>query len=330
LKFLYCSLRTALLASMFFAGTASAQAADPSIQYPSKTIHFVVPVAPGGLTDILGRALAERLQKRLGQTVVVENKGGAGGVVGTVAVASAPADGHTLLMTFLGPAAVRQALGSNTPYDTLRDFVPVSAVAQFSMLLVVGSDLPVKNLAEFIDLAKSKPGELSYASAGVGSTANLVGELFKRDAGVDLLHTPYKGEAAGMIDVIAGRVSSAWMSSSVAQPQIEQGKLRVLGIANKERHSGTPDIPTIAEGGVEGFNFAGWYGVLVPAGTPQPIVEKLSKEFQSIVNDPEMTSIYAKYGIDQYAHGQEHFDSLIKEEIQKWRQLGADTGFKLD
>lgn len=209
MKFLTRSIATALFAGTLFAGTATAQGAASSAQYPMKPVHFVVPVAPGGLTDQLGRALAERLQRRLGQTVVVENKGGAGGVVGTVAVASAPADGHTLLMTFLGPAAVRQALGSNVPYDTLRDFTAVSTVAKFPMLLVVNSDLPVKNLAEFIEMARSKPGELSYASAGVGSTANLAGELFGRDAGVDLLHTPYKGEAASMMDVVAGRVSSA-------------------------------------------------------------------------------------------------------------------------
>jgi len=330
MKSFYRAMVTGLFASMLLGGNASAQSIDSSIRYPTKPVRLVVPVASGGLTDILGRVLAQRLESRIGQTVVVENKGGAGGVVGTVAAASAPADGYTLLMTFLGPAAVRQALGSNTPYDTLRDFAPVSMVAQFPMVLVVNPELPVKDLAEFITLAKAKPGELSYASAGVGSTPNLGGELFNRDAGVNLRHVPYRGEAPGMIDVMAGRVSAAWMSWAVAQPEIEEGKLRVLGITTKERYHAAPDIPTIAEGGVKGFEFKGWFGILVPAHTPKPIVEKLAKEFQTIVNEPDMASIYAKYGIEQYAKGSQQFEAVIKDEIQKWRQLGADTGFTID
>ena len=327
----FCRAAAFVLCAVFLqAGVSNAQVAADA-PYPSKPIRLIVPVAPGGLTDILGRILGARLQQRLGQTVVIENKGGAGGVVGTVAAASAPADGYTLLMTFLGPAAVRQALGSkSTSYDTLRDFAPVSQVARFPMLLVAAPDLPAKTLGEFIALAKSKPGEISYASAGVGSTGHLVMELFRRDAGINVVHIPYKGESPAMIDVMEGRVASLWMSLAVAQPQIKIGKLRALGIANKERHKGAPEIPTIAESGVKDFEFTGWYGILVPAATPKAIVQTLSTEFVAIVNDPAMAKEYAVQGIEPAAYGSEPFGQLIRAEIDKWHRLGVDTKLTID
>ena len=300
-------------------------------QFPSKPLRLIVPVATGGLTDSLGRTLALKLEQRLGQSVVVENKGGAGGVVGTIAAAAAPADGYTILMTFLGPAAVRQALNSKaTPYDTLRDFAPVSLVARFPLLVVVGANYQAKTLGEFIALAKAKPGEVSYASAGVGSTGHLAMELFQRDTGIKGLHVPYKGEAPAMIDVMEGRVSALWMSLSVAYPQIKEGKLRALGIANKERHPGAPEIPTMTEGGVNGFEFTGWYGMLVPAATPKAIVQRLAKEFVAIVNDPSVSRQYETYGIEQAAYGSEQFAQLIKSEIDKWQRLGQDTGLAIE
>ena len=318
-----CAL--SLCVTQVFAQTA----AEPL--FPTKPIRLIVPVATGGLTDSLGRALGLKLQQRLGQTVVVENKGGAGGVVGTIAAAAAPADGYTILMTFLGPAAVRQALNSKaTPYNTLRDFAPVSLVARFPLLLVVGSKFPAQTLNEFIALTKSKPSEVSYASAGVGSTGHLAMELFLRDTGTKILHVPYKGEAPAMIDVMEGRVSALWMSLSVAYPQIKEGKLHVLGIANQERHPGAPEIPTIAEAGLKGFEFTGWYGMLVPAATPKSIVQILAKEFSAIVNDPSMRSQYETYGIEQAAYGSEQFDQLIKSEIDKWQRLGRDTGLAIE
>jgi tripartite-type tricarboxylate transporter receptor subunit TctC len=279
----------------------------------------------------LGRTLALKLEQRLGQSVVVENKGGAGGVVGTIAAAASSADGHTILMTFMGPAAVRQALNSKTiPYSTLRDFTAVSLVARFPLLLVVGSNFQTKTLNEFIALAKTKPADVSYASAGVGSTGHLAMELFQRDIGVKILHVPYKGEAPAMIDVMEGRVSALWMSLSVAYPQIKDGKLRALGIANKERHPGAPEIPTIGEAGLKGFEFTGWYGMLVPAATPAPVVQILAKEFVAIVNDPGMKRQYETYGIEQAAYGPEQFGQLIKTEIDKWQRLGTDTGLTID
>jgi tripartite-type tricarboxylate transporter receptor subunit TctC len=279
----------------------------------------------------LGRTLALKLEQRLGQTVVVENKGGAGGVVGTIAAAAAPADGHTIIMTFLGPAAVRQALNSRaTPYDTLRDFAPVSLVARFPLVVVVGARFAANSLAELIALAKAKPGELTYASAGVGSTGHLAMELFQRDTGIKGLHVPYKGEAPAMIDVIEGRVSALWMSLSVAYPQVKDGKLRALGIANKERHQGALEIPTISESGVHGFEFVGWYGMLVPAATPKTIVQALAKEFVAIVNDPAMGRQFETYGIEQAAYGSEQFEQLIKAEIDKWQRLGKDTNLTIE
>jgi tripartite-type tricarboxylate transporter receptor subunit TctC len=299
--------------------------------FPTKPLRLIVPVATGGLTDSLGRTLALKLEQRLGQPVVVENKGGAGGVVGTIAAAASSADGHTILMTFMGPAAVRQALNSQTiPYSTLRDFTAVSLVARFPLLLVVGSNFQTKTLNEFIALAKAKPADVSYASAGVGSTGHLAMELFQRDIGVKILHVPYKGEAPAMIDVMEGRVSALWMSLSVAYPQIKDGKLRALGIANKERHPGAPAIPTIGEAGLKGFEFTGWYGMLVPAATPAPAVQILAKEFVAIVNDPGMKRQYETYGIEQAAFGPEQFGQLIKTEIDKWQRLGTDTGLTID
>ena len=231
----------------------------------------------------------------------------------------------------MGPAAVRQALNSKTiPYSTLRDFAPVSLVARFPLLLVVGSNFQTKTLGEFIALAKTKPADVSYASAGVGSTGHLAMELFQRDIGVKILHVPYKGEAPAMIDVMEGRVSALWMSLSVAYPQIKDGKLRALGIANKERHPGAPEIPTIGETGLKGFEFTGWYGMLVPAATPAPVIQILAKEFVAIVNDPSMKRQYETYGIEQAAYGAEQFGQLIKTEIEKWQRLGTDTGLNID
>ena len=327
LNFLIASVLSAL--SFCVSPVFAQQSVDPP--FPIKPIRLIVPVATGGLTDSLGRTLALKLEQRLGQPVVVENRGGAGGVVGTIAAAAAPADGYTIIMTFLGPAAVRQALNSKaTPYDTLRDFAPVSLVARFPLLLVVGSNLPAKTLSEFIALAKSKPGDVSYASAGVGSTGHLAMELFQRDTDIKGLHIPYKGEAPAMIDVMEGRVSALWMSLSVAYPQIKEGKLRALGIANKERHPGASEIPTISEGGVHGFEFNGWYGMLVPAATPKSVVQILAKEFVAIVNDPAMSRQYETYGIEQAAYGSVQFDQLIKTEIDKWQRLGRDTGLAIE
>ena len=327
LNSLFASVLSAL--SVCVAPAFAQQSVEPA--FPIKPIRLIVPVATGGLTDSLGRTLALKLEQRLGQSVVVENKGGAGGVVGTIAAAAAPADGYTILMTFLGPAAVRQALNSKaTPYDTLRDFAPVSLVARFPLLVVVGTNFPAKTLGDLIALAKAKPGEVSYASAGVGSTGHLAMELFQRDTGIKGLHVPYKGEAPAMIDVMEGRVSALWMSLSVAYPQIKEGKLRALGIANKERHPGAPEIPTMTEGGVNGFEFIGWYGMLVPAATPKAIVQTLAKEFVAIVNDPSVSRQYERYGIEQAAYGSEQFAELIKSEIDKWQRLGQDTALTIE
>ena len=327
---LNCRIAAVLCLWSLCANAVFAQAAtDP--QFPAKPLRLIVPVATGGLTDSLGRTLALKLEQRLGQPVVVENKGGAGGVVGTIAAAAAPADGYTILMTFIGPAAVRQALNSKTtPYSTLRDFAPVGLVARFPVLLVVGSNFQTKTLSEFIALAKTKPAEVSYASAGIGSTGHLAMELFQRDTGIKILHVPYKGEAPAMIDVMEGRVSALWMSLSVAYPQIKDGKLRALGIANKERHPGAPEIPTIGEAGLKGFEFNGWYGMLVPAATPKAVVQILAKEFVAIVNDPSVQRQYETYGIEQAAYGSEQFDQLIKTEIDKWQRLGTDTGLTIE
>jgi len=314
----------ALAAAALLPGAAGAQ------EYPSKAIRFLVPIAPGGLTDTLTRMLGQGLSAKLGQPVVVENRPGAGGIIGMEAAAKSAPDGYTIIMVYQGVASVNPVLYAKPPYVTLRDFVPVAQVATFPLVLVVNPEVGAKSAKEFIDLARAKPGAMNYGSAGNATTAHLSMELFKRSAGIDLVHVPYKGEAPALAEVMAGRVAGMFATLTVARPQLQAGKVRALGIATRERSGLAPDIPTIAESGLPGFEVNGWYGVLAPAGTPAPIVERLNRELNAVLREPEMRERMLKSGVEPQGTGVEAARKLIADETERWRQIITAAGIKAD
>ena len=316
-----------ILISIVLACAAFGATAQP---YPSKPLRFIVPVAAGGLTDILTRLLATRLQERLGQSVVVDNRTGAGGIIGMEGAAKSPADGYTILMSYIGVAAVNPSLYKDLPYDTLRDFAPVSLVASFPMVLAVHPDVPAKTTKEFIDLAKARPGTLLYGSAGNATTSHLAMELFRREAGIDVSHVPYKGAAPALNDLMGGRLAAVFDSLTLIMPQAKAGRVRALGIASRERSKLAPEIPTISEAGVKDFEVTGWYGVLVPAATPRSAVERLEGEFNAIVREPAMRDQMLQRGIEPIGEGAGRFGQLLKSEIEKWRRVVQESKLKPD
>jgi len=298
--------------------------------YPTRSIRIVVPVAAGGLTDILTRVLAQRLSQVVGQAVVVDNKPGAGGIIGMENAAKSPSDGYTLVMSYIGVAAVNPWLYKNLSYDPLRDFVPVSLVAAFPMVLAVNPSVPANNVEEFVALLKRKPGELNYGSAGNATTSHLAMELFLRDTGTRMTHVPYKGAAPAMNDLLAGNVSAVFDSLTLVLPQLLAGKLKALGIASREKSPLAPALPTIGSSGVPGFEVTGWYGVLAPRGTPEEIVNKLALEFQRIVTEPAMRTQLASRGIEPIGQGSVAFGKLLREENDKWRRIVTEAKIQAD
>lgn len=320
-------------AAVLLAGAALAAAAVGAAAqdgYPAQPLKFVAPIAPGGLTDSLTRVLAAGLTRRLGQQVVVDNRAGGGGIIGTAAAAKLPADGYNLLMVYQGVATVNPVLYPSLPYDTLRDFVPIAQVATFPIVLAVRNELPAKSLAEFLALARSKPGALSYASAGNASTSHLTMELFKRRADLKIVHIPYKGEAPALTDLMGGQVDAAFITLATVLPQLKSGRVRVLGIASAERSALAPTLPTLAEGGLAGFQSVGWYGVLAPAGTPRPIVERLNRELLAILAEPETRNTLTAQGVDATGSSPEALRQWLVEDTARWRQVITEAGIKAD
>jgi tripartite-type tricarboxylate transporter receptor subunit TctC len=299
-------------------------------EYPGKPIRFIAPIAAGGLTDTLTRVLGQRLSERVGQPVVVENRPGAGGIIGMDAVAKSAPDGYTIVMVYQGLASVNPILYKTPPYETLRDFVPIAQVATFPMILVVNASTPIRSVNDLVDQARAKPGSMNYGSAGNATTSHLVMELFKRKAGLDLVHVPYKGEAPALTELMGGRVSVVFNSLPSVLSHIQSGKVRALAIATKQRSKLVPDVPTITESGIPDLEVPGWYGVLAPAGTPRSVVDRLSREFNAIVSDPETRARLASQGIDLAATSSEAFGKWIRDETERWRKVVADAGITPD
>ena len=308
----------------------AAPAAWSQSDYPSKPVRFVVPVAAGGLTDILTRMLAQRLQQRLGQPVPVDNKPGAGGIIGMENAARSPADGYTLVMSYIGVAAVNPWIYPNLSYNPIKDFEPISFVANFPMVLAVHPSVPANSVQEFVALLKRQPGALNYGSAGNATTSHLAMALFLRETGTTANHIPYKGAAPAMNDLLAGQISAVFDSLTLVLPQIRSGRLRALGIASSQRTSLAPDLPTISESGVSGFEVTGWYGVLAPAGVPKAIIDRLSREFRNIVADPEMRREMASRGIEATGSDTAAFGKLLRDENEKWRKVVLEANIKAD
>lgn len=303
--------------------------AQGAANYPTKPIRIVVPFPPGAFNDTLGRLLAQRFQEVWAQPAVVENKPGAGSLVGTEFVAKAPADGYTILIVAL-PFSVLQSLHPKANLDVTRDFVPIIQAGSTPNVLVVNPGLPVNSIDEFIKLAKSKPGQIAYASSGAGSSNHLSMEMFKTMTGTDLVHVPYKGSAPAMTDLLAGQVQAYFDNAPNALPHVRGGKLRALAVTTANRSSFAPDLPTIAESGVAGYEITAWFGVVAPAGTPRDIVEKLNAEAQRFIALPETRDRFMKAGVEAIGGTAERFDQHLRTEVAKWAKVVKDSGAKVD
>jgi len=313
------------VAGLLLALTTAAAAQD----YPTKPVRLIIPFPPGGSNDVVGRMIATHLGEKLGKQVVVDNRGaGAGGVVGTDIAAKAPPDGYTLLIISLA-YAVNPWL-YQLPYDPLKAFTPVAILASGANVLVVNPTLPVNSVQELLTEAKAKPGQLQYASAGIGSFQHLGGELFKLTAGVNLLHVSFKGGGPAMIDVVGGHTKIMFSSLVQTTPHIRSGKLRALGTGGLTRNPVLPDVPTIAEAGVPGYEAVNWWGVVAPAGTPAAIVEKLHKEITAVQNSEEVKKHFASEGAQVVQMGSSEFGGFIEKEMKKWERVVKEGGIKAE
>jgi tripartite-type tricarboxylate transporter receptor subunit TctC len=312
-------LRTACIV---LALTATVAAQD----YPTRPVRILVPFPPGGINDLVARLLATQLSERLGKQFIVENKTGAGGAVAGDLVANAPKDGHTLLIVSI--AITINPWMQKLPYDTIKAFAPVAIVATSPTVAVVNADLPAKSMQEFVALAKQKPGELKYASSGVGTSMHLGGELFKLTAGVDLLHVPFRGAGPAMIDVIGGHSQASFASIPSVIGHVRSGKLRALGIGALERNPALPDLPTMTEGGVAGYQAANWIGLVAPAGTPAPVVALLHKEISAIQDSAELRKRFASEGADVVQMSAAEFGAFIASEHAKWGRVIQEAKIK--
>ncbi|TMJ05438.1 MAG: tripartite tricarboxylate transporter substrate binding protein [Alphaproteobacteria bacterium] len=295
-------------------------------EYPDRPVRLIIPFPPGGSNDVVGRLVANQLSEKLGHKVFVDNRGGAGGVLGTEAAAAASPDGYTLLIVSIAHA-VNPAL-YKLNYDPIKSFAPISILATGPNVLAVNPQLPVKTVAELLALAKAKPGELDYASAGVGSFQHLGGELFKLVAGVNLQHVPYKGGGPAMADVIAGHVKIMFSSLVQTTPFIQSGQLRALGTGGTTRNPVLPDVPTIAEAGVPGYEANNWWGIMAPAATPAPIVDRLYRDIQDVLKSPELKAAFDREGASAVTMSTAEFSRYIENEIVKWGRVVKEGNIK--
>jgi tripartite-type tricarboxylate transporter receptor subunit TctC len=292
--------------------------------YPDRPIRLVAPFAPGGGTDISARILAEPLGQALGQTIVVDNRPGAGSVLGTDIVARAAPDGYTLLITTIS-LAFNAALYKKLPYNSLRDFTPVSLVTDQPNIMVAHPSLPAKTLKEFIALARSQPGQLNYGSAGIGSGTHLAMELLMLTLKLDLVHVPYKGTGPALTAVLGNQISTFLSTFASALPHVKAERLRAFGVTSAKRVPALPEAPTIAEAGVPGYQYSTWYGLLAPAGTPRAIIQKLNKATVAVLNSPETRQKYAAQGIDAIPSTSAEFSAYLKTETEKWAKVVRDA-----
>ena len=297
--------------------------------YPQKSIRIIVPFPAGGTTDIPARAIGQKLNEQFKQLVIVDNRPGAGANIGAELAAKSPPDGYTLFgMSTIH--AVNPSLYAKLSYDPVRDFSPITNVAATSQIFCVHPSLPVKSVKAFITYARAKPGELNYSSAGNGSQPHLTGELFKTMTGVNIVHVPYKGAPPAMVDLLAGQVALTFATAPSAVPHVRSGKLRALGVSTATRIKALPDVPTIAEAGVPGFEAAGWNGLVAPANTPAAIIERLHGAIVKIVDEPAMTRYLADQGADPWTMTPAQYADYIKTEVAKWAKVVKASGAKID
>ena len=319
-------IKVALLAAaLLLPGPLLAQTAD----YPARPIRIVVAFTPGGTTDIIARILGKKLTEAWGQAVVIENRPGAGGNLGSEIVARSPADGYTLLIGSVGPLAINATLYPKMPYDNLKDFAPVSLVAAVSNMLVVHPSVPVKTVQDLVTLAKAKPGELNYGSTGNGTTGHLSGELLNDQAKIKLVHIPYRG-AVAVNDLLGGQVQMMFATIPSVIQHVRAGSLRAVAVTSNRRIPAVSDIPTIAESGYPAFEASSWYGIVAPAGTPDAIVRKLSAEIARIIRLPDINEQLSSQGAEPIGSTPEEFGQYMKGETEKWAKIVRASGIKLE
>jgi tripartite-type tricarboxylate transporter receptor subunit TctC len=299
-------------------------------QYPAKAIRFVIPYPPGGGSDTIARPLAQKLTESLGQQVIVDNRGGAGGNVGMELVAKAPPDGYTIVMALTAQLAVNPALYRKIPYDPVRDFEPVTLLGSGVYILVVHPSLPAKSVKELIALAKARPGEITYASSGSGSGGHLAGELLKMEGGVDLTHVPYKGGGPALIALLAGEVQVLFATQAASAQHIRSGRIRALGVSTARRSPTMPELPTLAEAGLPDYDSGVWYAILAPAGTPQGIVARLNAEFLKALKQPDYRALLEKSAIEPIGSTPDELGRFIKSELAKYAKVVKDANIRVD
>jgi tripartite-type tricarboxylate transporter receptor subunit TctC len=312
------------------AGIAGLALTTAAWAYPDRPIRLVAPFPPGSVTDVLARAIAPKLAEAWSQTVVVDNRSGAGGNVGAEIVAKSPPDGYTLLMGTNGTNAINMSVYPRMPYDTLKDFAPITFVATSYLLLCLHPSVPAANVKALIALARARPGQLTFGSGGGGTTPHLAGEMFKALAGVDMVHVAYKGSPQATIDLLAGRLSLSFANASAVLPQVRAGKLRVIGISSARRDAALPDVPTIAEAGVPGFDATPWFALFAPAGTPADVVNKLNAEVVRILGLADVRSHYANLGLTAATSTPAELDTWVRNEVTRWAKVVKASGARID
>ncbi|OAS90249.1 LacI family transcriptional regulator [Achromobacter xylosoxidans] len=324
-------MASALTAVSLWLGAGLISVAVAAGAYPDRPVKLIVPFPAGGATDLMARSLAQGLGEKLGQTVVVENRGGAGGTIGAEAVASAAPDGYTLLYSTMGVLTINPSLYPKLRYDPQRSFAPVSMTNLTSNLLVVNPDLKVNSVAELAELARRRPGELTFSSSGNGTTSHLAGEMFKTAAHADIRHIPYKGTSGAINDFLAGRISMMIDTSSNFIEQVRQGKVRALAVTSRQRLAALPDVPSMSETpGFEDYEVSLWSGVLAPAGTPRPVIDRLNADIKAVMTSPRMVERMAGYGIQTTHSTPEAFAERIRVDTAKWARIIEQSGARAD
>ena len=315
---------------MVFATLAACAAAVSAQGFPSKQVRIIVPQAPGGASDALSRIIAAKLGEKWGQQVLVENRAGAGGNIGTLEAAKSPADGHTLLLAYIGTHAINPSLYQNLPWDPVRDFATVATLAAVPFVVVVNPNLAANNTQELIASVKAENGKLTYSSAGNGSVNHLLGEMFDSAAGVKMSHIPYKGAGPALADLIGGQVQVSFTSMPSVIGHIKSGKLRAIAVTSKARSETLPELPTLAESGLPGFDVNPWFGLVAPAATPAAIVNQLNRDINELLATPDLRARFAGQGAVPLATSPAEFAALLKQDIEKWARVVKESGAKID
>ncbi len=322
IKWVGAALSAVMLAALPLVATAQT--------YPDKPIRLIVPYPAGGSSDVMARAVAEKLTTALAVQIVVENRAGAGGNIAASVAARAPADGYTLFFGAAGPLAVNPALYEKLPFDPVKDFMPIGLVGKMPLFLTVPASLPVQSLKELIELAKARPGQLNYASSGIGGTTHLAMEVLKSQTGAGITHVPYKGTAAGVADMLGGSIQAIFDAWPTTGPHVQAGKLKFLAVSTAGRSTLEPQLPTVAESGFPGFDLYVWYGLMAPAGTPPEVIAKLSSETAKVMAQADLKERFARLGMEPMTSTPEQFSTHLRTETAKWAKIVRDSGARAE